>query len=159
MIEIPWLTPAEQRTYRVFSRMTRDLFNHFDCDLKRDVGIPRSYYELLFVLGEAHPAPMRMTDLATGTRSNPSRITYAVTRLEQDGLLRREANPADARGWTVRLTDEGADMLRRAAERHAQSIRTYLFDALTERQLDDLRRISEKTIARIEETTTAAASS
>ena len=128
MIELDWLTEDEQRVYREFSTMSRELFNHFDCDLKNEVGVPRTYYEILFVLGRAPENRLRLTDLATGTRSAPSRISHAVSRLERDGLIQRRANPADGRGWTVELTALGVETLKAAAIRHAQSVRTYLFD-------------------------------
>ncbi|WP_163510640.1 MarR family winged helix-turn-helix transcriptional regulator [Fodinicola acaciae] len=98
MTELDWLTEDEQRVYSDFSTMSRELFNHFDCDLKREVGIPRTYYEVLFVVGEAPSNRMRLTDLARGTRSAPSRITHAVGRLERDGLVTRRASPAVSGG-------------------------------------------------------------
>ncbi|WP_037065818.1 MarR family winged helix-turn-helix transcriptional regulator [Pseudonocardia acaciae] len=150
MIEIEWLTEDEQRVYRAFSAMSRELFNHFDCDLKADVGIPRTYYELLFVLGSAPEGGMRLTELAHATRSNPSRITYAVARLERDGLLRRTASATDGRAWHAELTEAGAATLQAAARRHARSVREYLLDELGERQREELRRISTKVLARIE---------
>lgn len=152
-MELDWLTEDEQRVYRIFSRMSRELFNHFDCDLKRDVGIPRSYYEILFVLGAGPEGGMRMTELATGTRSAPSRITHAVGRLEQDGLVRREGSRTDKRAWTVSLTERGAQMLQLAARRHAASVRTYLLEVLNDRQRDELRRISERVVTRIQQVT------
>jgi DNA-binding MarR family transcriptional regulator len=152
-MELDWLTDDEQRVYRIFSRMSRELFNHFDCDLKREVGIPRSYYEILFVLGAGPEGGMRMTELATGTRSAPSRITHAVGRLEQDGLVRRQGSRTDRRAWTVSLTEQGARSLHLAARRHAASVRTYLLDVLSDRQRDELRRISERVVTHIEHVT------
>jgi DNA-binding MarR family transcriptional regulator len=145
-----WLDDSEQRIYRVFSRMSRDLFNRFDCDLKQGAGIPRSYYEILFVLGEAPGHRLRMNDLAAGTRSAPSRITYAVSRLERDGLVRREICAGDRRGWTVELTGPGLATLHRAAQLHAQGVRSYLLQALTPGQHEELRRISTKVLARLD---------
>jgi DNA-binding MarR family transcriptional regulator len=153
MIEFEWLTDDEQRVYSAFSTMSRELFNNFDCDLKREVGIPRTYYEVLFVLGRAPDNRMRLAELARGTRSAPSRITHAVGRLEQDGLVIRRASPTDGRGWTVELSDSGVEMLKAAAKQHALSVRSYLLDILTERQRDELRRIGEKVIDRIAEVT------
>jgi DNA-binding MarR family transcriptional regulator len=154
VVELEWLAEDEQRVYRVFSAMSRELFNHFDCDLKRDLGIPRSFYEILFVLGSAPENRMRMTELANGTRSAPSRITYAVGKLEQSGLVARRASAVDGRGWTVELTSRGEQVLRDAARRHARSVRGYLLDVLSDRQREELRRISEKVLSRLEAATT-----
>ena len=144
-----WLDEDEQRIYRVFSRMSRDLFNRFDCDLKQDAGIPRSYYEILFVLGQAPGRQLRMNELADGTRSAPSRITHAVGRLEKDGLVSRQVCAADRRGWEIQLTEAGLAVLHDAARRHARSVREYLLEALTPRQQEELRRISTRVLSRL----------
>ncbi|GAA4534844.1 MarR family winged helix-turn-helix transcriptional regulator [Amycolatopsis samaneae] len=154
MIELDWLTEDEQRVYGAFSRMSRELFNHFDCDLKRDVGVPRTYYEILFVLGAAPQGRMRLANLAAATKSAPSRITHAVGVLERDGLVLRRASNTDRRGWTAELTDRGIEVLQAAAARHARSVREYLLDVLNEHQREELRRISEKVEARIAEVAT-----
>jgi DNA-binding MarR family transcriptional regulator len=153
MIDFEWLTEDEHRVYGAFSTMSRELFNHVDCDLKRDVGIPRTYYEILFVLGRCRAGRMRLTELAQGTRSAPSRITYAVGRLEKDGLVLRRASATDGRSWTVELTAEGEGALCEAARRHARSLRTYFFAALTDGEREDLRRIADAVTARIAATT------
>ena len=150
MTDLAWLSEDEQRIYRVFSEMSRRLFNHFDCDLKRDAGIQRTYYEILFVLGEAQEGELRLNQLAERTRSAPSRLTHAVGRLEKEGLIRRLQSEEDRRSWMVALTPMGEEKLRVAAERHALSVRTYLLEALTERQQEELRRISQRVLAAID---------
>ncbi|WP_189478924.1 MarR family transcriptional regulator [Mesorhizobium sp. M1E.F.Ca.ET.063.01.1.1] len=118
--------------------------------MKRDVGIPRTYYEVLFVLGASPTDRMRMTAVAQGTRSAPSRVTHAIGKLEKLGLLTRHSNPKDKREFLVELTGKGASVLQAAAKCHAASVRAYLLDALSERQQDELRRISARVIQQIE---------
>jgi DNA-binding MarR family transcriptional regulator len=73
-----------------------------------------------------------------------------VRQLQNAGLIRRLQCEEDRRGWTVRLTSAGEDTLRAAAERHARSVRTYLLEVLSDREREQLRRISRKVLAAIE---------
>ena len=98
-------------------------FIQFDRDLQRDVGMPRTYFEILWLLHQAPDRALRMSDLAERTGSQASRITHAVGRLEQAGQVRRELCTEDRRGWFAVLTDEGLETLRVAAPRYAEVIR------------------------------------
>ncbi len=110
--------------FRAFARSSRALFVQFDRDLQRDVGMPRTYFEILWLLHQAPGRALRMSDLAERTGSQASRITHAVGRLEQAGQVRRELCSEDRRGWFAVLTDEGLEpRCRVAAPRYAQSIR------------------------------------
>lgn len=143
MTELSWLDPEEQRIFRAFARSTRRLGVKFDQDLQRDVGMPRTYFEILWLLNQAPGNSLRMSDLADSTFSQPSRISHAVGRLEAAGQVRRELCAEDRRGWFAVLTDEGRAALQQAAPRYAESIREHLFEPLSRAQRDELARISE----------------
>jgi DNA-binding MarR family transcriptional regulator len=82
-----------------------------------------------------------MTDLAERLKITRSRLTYAVTRLEKDGLLRREDCQWDKRGSIAVLTDEGMAVLERAAPGHVETVRAHLFDHLAPHQVAQLEEI------------------
>src|SRR5216683_8339068 len=67
--------------------------------------------------------PCRLTWLATREGVTQPAMTQLIARLQDSGLVRRDADPADGRVVQVRLTDQGREMLalRRAvrAERLA----------------------------------------
>jgi DNA-binding MarR family transcriptional regulator len=73
--------------------------------------MPRTYFEILWLLHNAPDGTLRMSDLAAATGTQPSRITHAVSRLEQAGQVRRELCTDDRRGWFTILTDEGVAAL------------------------------------------------
>ena len=54
-------------------------------------------YMTMAMLGEAPQWTMRMSDLAERASSSLSRLSHLVTRLENRGYVRREADPADGR--------------------------------------------------------------
>jgi DNA-binding MarR family transcriptional regulator len=150
MGDLDWLTPDEHRIVRAFSRSARSLFVQLDRELQHDIGMPRTYFEILWLLDRAPSRALRMRELAEMTGSQPSRITHAVARLEDQGSIRRELCPQDRRGWNAVLTDDGHDALRRAAPRHAKSIREHLLGPLSAVERDQLAAISERLLAHFE---------
>jgi len=55
--------------------------------------------------------PMRVTDLATAELVAQPTMTVLVRRLEQDGLVRKTRDAADARAVRVEVTDAGRAQL------------------------------------------------
>jgi DNA-binding MarR family transcriptional regulator len=147
--ETRWLDPDEQRTWRAFLTATQMLFDTLDRELQRDAGIPVSYYEILVRMSEAPERALRMSELADRSLSSRSRISHAVTRLEERGWVRREPCRSDCRGLLAVLTAEGFAALEAAAPGHVQGVRTHLFDQLTPSQVAQLRAISEAVIAHL----------
>lgn len=145
----PWLTDAEQRAWRAHRRAARLLFAQLDRDLSRDAGMAPGTYEILVVLSEAPRRTLRMSELAEATVSSPSRISHAVERLVELGWVERASCPSDRRGWFATLTDAGLAALEAAAPRHVDHLRTYLLAALSEEELAEFGRLSEKILSRL----------
>lgn len=62
--------------------------------------------------------PIRISELAEIEGVNPTMLSRIVAKLEDAGLLRRLADPADGRAVRVEVTDAGrAEQLRLRAER------------------------------------------
>ncbi|MGW5773337.1 MarR family winged helix-turn-helix transcriptional regulator [Streptomyces longwoodensis] len=139
-----WLTSDEQRAWRAFMAATLLLEDTLDRQLQQDAGMPHLYYSLLANLSEAPGRRLRMTDLAERSKITRSRLTYAVARLEKDGLVRREQCPSDKRGSVAALTDEGMAVLERTAPGHVETVRASLFDRLTPEQVGQLEEICSR---------------
>ncbi|WP_328413029.1 MarR family transcriptional regulator [Streptomyces violaceus] len=137
-----WLTPEEQRAWRAYIASSLLLEDAIDRQLQQDAGMPHLYYSILSVLSESPEQRLRMTDLAERLKITRSRLTYAVTRLEKDGMLRREACRHDKRGSIAALTDAGFAVLERAAPGHVETVRNFVFDRLSEEQVAQLEEIS-----------------
>ncbi|MET8248347.1 MarR family transcriptional regulator [Streptomyces sp. NPDC005202] len=136
-----WLTPEEQRAWRAYIAATLLLEDAIDRQLQQEAGMPHMYYSILSVLSETPECRLRMTDLAEQLKITRSRLTYAVARLEKDGLVRREGCPSDKRGSIAVLTDEGMTVLERAAPGHVETVRAHLFDHLAPQQVAQLEEI------------------
>jgi len=68
---------------------------------------------LLWALDQAPEGRLRMNELAAFLNVSRGGLTKLVDRLEGAGLIRREACPADRRGYHAVLLPTGADMLGR----------------------------------------------
>ncbi len=136
-----WLTAEEQRAWRAYIAASLLLEDAIDRQLQQEAGMPHLYYSVLATLSEAPDRRLRMTDLAEALKITRSRLTYAVTRLEKDGSVRREGCPSDGRGSIAVLTEEGAAVLERTAPGHVETVRGAVFDHLTPEQVGELERI------------------
>jgi len=144
MAEPRWLNADEQRTWRAFREMLIRLDEALDRQLERDSGMPHAYYMILAMLSEAPGRSRRMSQLASVNSYSLSRLSHAVARLEERGLVRREDCPTDRRGAIAVLTDAGWDVLVAAAPGHVGEIRRRLFDPLTAEEAAMLGTISAK---------------
>jgi DNA-binding MarR family transcriptional regulator len=138
-----WLDAAEQATWRAWLYSTQLLQERLDRELTRETGISHAYYEILVQLSEAPERRMRMSQLAESCLSSRSRLSHAVSRLEERGWIRRQVCEEDGRGQLAVLTDEGFAALAAAAPVHVESVRTHVFDQLSPEQLAAVRDIGE----------------
>ncbi|AWK09534.1 MarR family transcriptional regulator [Streptomyces spongiicola] len=137
-----WLTAEEQRVWRSYLHATTLLEDSLDRQMQRDAGMPHVYYGLLVQLAEAPCRRLRMTELAKHAKITRSRLSHAIARLEKNGWVRREDCPNDRRGQNACLTDEGFEVLGKAAAGHVSAVRQALFDRLSAEQVRQLGEIT-----------------
>jgi DNA-binding MarR family transcriptional regulator len=142
-----WLSAEEQLCWRSFLNACQSLFGAIDAQLLRDSDLPHGYYEILVHLSEAPGRALRMTQLAQVSTFSKSRLSHAVARLEERGLVLRQSCPTDRRGQIAELTDEGFAVLAAAAPGHVGQVYQSLIGAITPEQLRQLTEISSAIIA------------
>ena len=138
-----WLDAEEQRAWRAYMTSWMLLADRLDRDLTRQTGISHAYYEILVQLSETEGRALRMSELAERCLSSRSRLSHAVSRLEERGWVRRQVCPEDGRGQLAVLTDEGYAALEDAAPVHVASVRDHLFDRLSPAQVAAMRDIGD----------------
>ncbi|WP_433063852.1 MarR family winged helix-turn-helix transcriptional regulator [Dactylosporangium sp. CS-033363] len=143
-----WLTRSEREAWLSLVRLVTVLPAALDAQLDRDAGLSFFEYHVLSMLSERPDRAVRMRRLAELTSSSPSRLSNVAKRLEQRGLLRREADPDDGRATRAVLTDEGLRTVKQAAPRHVAAVRALVIDALSARELAWLRAANEHILAR-----------
>ncbi len=137
-MEPRWLSPEQQVSWRSYLLGAARLTEALNRQLERDSGISLSEYEILVRLSEAPEHTIRMSELADAVVQSRSRLTHTVTRMERQGLVRRETCAEDGRGVNCVLTDEGYEFLRQAAPGHVTAVREHLVDLLTDEQMATL---------------------
>jgi DNA-binding MarR family transcriptional regulator len=138
-----WLDPDEQKAWRAWLYSSLLLQDRLDRELTRETGISHAYYEILVQLSEAPDRALRMSELADRSLSSRSRLSHAVSRLEERGWVRRQICESDGRGQLAVLTDQGFAALEAAAPVHVEGVRSHLFDQLTPEQVAALRDVGE----------------
>jgi DNA-binding MarR family transcriptional regulator len=146
-----WLTADEQRTWRAYLAATKLLSAQLERELQRSQGFSHGYYDILVRLSEAPDRRLRMSDLADAADSSRSRLSHAVSRLEELGWVVRETCASDRRGAYANLTDAGFAALVEAAPSHVESVRTHLFDPITAEDARLLGEICEKVVVALRE--------
>ena len=142
-----WLVGDEARAWRNYIEATTMLLDALDHQLQRDAKMPHGYYEILVRLSDVPERTMRMSELDDATRSSRSRLSHAVTRLEERGWVQREDCETDRRGQLARLTEAGMQALTEAAPGHVAAVREHLIDRLTPEQVTQLADIAESVVA------------
>jgi DNA-binding MarR family transcriptional regulator len=80
----------------------------------RPLGLTFARYEVLMLLAFSREGALPITKVGERLMVHPTGITKLVDKLEQQGLVRREAHPTDRRGTLAGITDEGRDLAAKA---------------------------------------------
>lgn len=142
--DVPWLTTDQQRHWRAVVTGTARLTEALTRQLERDAGLSLSEYEILVRLSESAERTMRMSELAAAVVHSRSRLTHAVGRLENRGLVERRPCPDDRRGVNCAMTDDGYAVLAAAAPGHVREVRAQLVDVLTDEEFAALGAAMDK---------------
>ena len=145
-----WLTPGQLDSWLAVVRLFIRLPWAIDTQLQRDCGLSMIEYMTMAMLGDAPQQTLRMSDLAERTSSSLSRLSHLVTRLENRGYLRREADPADGRFTNAILLPPGRDTMEAAAPAHVAYIRQLVIDNLSPERLRRLGQDADRIVGRID---------
>ncbi|HEY3294843.1 MAG TPA: MarR family transcriptional regulator [bacterium] len=83
-------------------------------------GLTESQFGVLEAL--MHIGPMRPCELASKLLTSGANMTTVADNLEKRGLISREKIPEDRRSFTIRLTEEGKQLITGIFPRHAEFI-------------------------------------
>lgn len=126
--------------WRTFLRAHAVITRRLEHDLVSSHGMLLAWYDVLVQLAEAPDRRLRMTDLADRVLLSRSGLTRLVDRLVNEGLVRRQVDPSDARGMFAVLTARGLDRLRETAPTHLRGVQDYL-NGLGAEELDALEQL------------------
>lgn len=148
--DTPWLGPDELRAWITLAAFLETVPTSVEAQLKRDAGMNRFEYSILAMLSEEPGHTLAMSDLAQVAFGSLSRLSHAVSRLEQRGRVTRSAGAAGRRHNVVSLTDDGLAALEAAAPLHVAEARRLVIDPLDDDELAVLTRLLSKMITAAE---------
>ena len=117
-IPVPLQLEAWVSFLRAHAAITREL----SAQLQREHDLTLNDYEVLLHLSHAEDGRMRRVDLAQQIVLTASGITRLLEGLERAGYVAKETCASDARVSYAKLTEEGRNKLRTAADTHLRGI-------------------------------------
>jgi DNA-binding MarR family transcriptional regulator len=135
------LEPEEYESWNALLMLNKVVLSELDAALTRDHHITVTEFDVLITLYNSEDQRLGMTALADRVLLSPAGTTHLVTRLERDGLVRREVDTADRRKWFAVLTDAGDATLRAARGTHNEVLRRTIFAATTPTERRALQRV------------------
>jgi DNA-binding MarR family transcriptional regulator len=118
-----------------------------DRELRRAHGLPLSWFDVLTELDAAPGRRLTMTALGEAATASRSRVSRLVDELAGAGLVRKEANPADARSAYAVLTADGRRRLRQAVPGYRATVAREFGGRLSAREVDVVARALAKVLA------------
>jgi DNA-binding MarR family transcriptional regulator len=141
---VPELTADEITALRALRPAFNGLLRALDADLIRSDGLSHAEYLVLMYLSEAKDRTLRISDLAAVCQQSLSGLSRTVTRLEAEGLVKRQQAAHDARSFHVVLSPDGRARFRAAQPGHLESVRRHFFDHLGDLDLRGLGKALEE---------------
>lgn len=139
-----FLDPEEWESWGAVMMLNRSVLQELDGQLRRHHGLAVTEFDVLITLFNAPERRLRMSELAEQVLLSPAGTTHLVTRLERDGLVRREVDPADGRKWFTVLTDRGDAALKAARPTHNDVLRRTLLSVTSQADRRTLRGIWQR---------------
>lgn len=114
-------TTLDGTAWRGLNQIHHDLSDLVESALKRETGIPMSWYEILDVL-DREAATVRVSEVGAQVTLSPSRVCRVLHSMEEEGLVLRLSSPEDARATDVEVSKKGAALCRHANEVIAEAL-------------------------------------
>lgn len=107
------------------------MLDHLERELIRETGLTLPRFDVLAQLDRAG-GRLRFGKLADAILLSRGGLSRLVDRMARDGLITREGDPSDARGWFAVITPHGRELLARARKGHNAEVRRLFAE-----QIDD----------------------
>ena len=139
-----WLDAREERAWRAFNHAHHQLTVCLNRLLLQDSGLSGADYEILAILSGLPEGRMPSQEMGTLLRWEKSRLSHQVRRMQEQGLVAREPNPADGRSAMIVLLPAGRRAIEEAAPEHVRNVRRHMIDLFTPAELDTLAGLNER---------------
>ena len=135
---MPGLDAAELNAWENFLDAALRIYGSLNRTLSEGHKLTLVDVRLLDILDKSDSGATRMGDLAEKLLSLPSRVTRQIRRLEDAGLVQREASPEDGRGVLASITDQGRDVVAAAMVTYSEAVRQRFLAPLSKPQISSM---------------------
>ena len=135
--------------WMAFVRTHTRVWERVESEMRRGHGLTMARYDVLAHLNQAEGGRLGLSDLAEAIALSPSGLSKLLDRMVSSGLIRREADPDDARAAFAVITPRGRRLVERARESHHALLRETVGASLSDRDVADLLRIMRRLDAAI----------
>lgn len=139
-----WLDAREDRAWRAFMHAHHQLTVCLNRLLLQDSGLSGADFEILAVLSGLPEGRIPAQEMGTLLRWEKSRLSHQVRRMQEQGLVAREPNPADGRSAMIVLLPAGRRAIEDASPEHVRNVRRHMIDLFTPAELDTLAGLNER---------------
>ncbi|MCQ1999115.1 MarR family winged helix-turn-helix transcriptional regulator [Arthrobacter zhaoxinii] len=108
-------------------------------------------YDVLFNLTRCPGGWIRLNELNEHLLISQPSLSRMVDRLQARGLVQRRPAENDQRGVELSLTEEGRAVQRRLGRIHVRGIHELLTPALDSAELEQLKELTDKVLASLED--------
>lgn len=150
MAEAQWLTEREAHAWRSLQMMQMRLTGALTRQLVADSHLSYPDYLVLVGLTEQEDGRLRLFELGRLLGWEKSRLSHHVARMDQRGLVTKEACGSDRRGFHVVVTPAGRKAIKAAAPGHVDAVRRLFVDRLSPTQLDAIAAASDAVLAALD---------
>lgn len=140
-LEHEFLEAEEWESWNALLMLNRSVLQDLDTELRRSHRLAVTEFDVLITLFNAPETRLGMSSLADRVMLSPAGTTHLVTRLERDGLVRREVDPTDRRKWFTVLTNAGDQALRDARQTHNDVLRRSILAVTSPAERRTLQRL------------------
>lgn len=142
--EEPWLSPAQQRVWLAWMRVSLRMDYELNRELQEDSDLSHADFHVLVALGGARGGRLQLSDLANTIGWERSRLSHHLQRMTARGLARRVPSTTDGRATDAVLTPAGRRALAGVAPLHAAFVRNLFFADLDDGDLPTLAALLER---------------
>lgn len=117
------LTEQDERLWHAWKTAADTVRQRVADDIKAGSGLSDQDFSIVTRLVELGDGALRQNELSVSLRWDRTRLSHQLTRMENRGLVSRSAVDG---GVLVRITAEGARLVRVARPIHADAVRKHL---------------------------------
>ena len=143
-----WREDEGIQAWSAFLRAHAVTVRRIEADIAERARLSLGWYDVLLELNAAPGRRLRMQELGERAVLSRSRVSRLVDELVDAGLVTRQPNPDDRRSSYAVVSEEGRQVLRRAAPVYLSAVRDHFVSALTPEQIAIVRSAMDTLLTR-----------